>query len=361
MSKQLELLLVLKNESTKICKKCGVEKRLNEFYRCITGNLEHQDKCKDCEYPSERRRLHRTKKLIKSRLQHRADTVRGNMKRCKTCKEYKELCHFDIGAAHELCGRVSECKSCSSLRNKMEYISLKKVIIYHGHQLELLEEYDKRKCTSCGMIKRSSDFYVARLSRKNGSLLWNTKCKTCCNKKNMERYEKYKQDEERRKKMRERSRIIRRSGICPSCGSSMQKMSTLCGRCSGRKNLFINMNGKLSKLHKNIKELLCLSDKGFVSEMKIDSYVVDELNEQKKLIVEINGDYVHANPLYYKSEDVIRLWDTHYTAQTKWDYDKIRIDKLKSLGYTVFIIWESDNLEQKKQELTIFLENGNKR
>jgi len=109
---------------------------------------------------------------------------------------------------------------------------------------------------------------------------------------------------------------------------------------------------KHSKLHDNISKALDLINYNFKSEQIINNYIVDELNVDKKVIIEINGDYVHANPKKYSAGDIIKVYGNRYTAQEKWDSDKIRTEKLQKLGYKVIIIWESDNLADKKKEIT---------
>jgi len=108
---------------------------------------------------------------------------------------------------------------------------------------------------------------------------------------------------------------------------------------------------KLSSIHKKIKQELFLESFGFQSEQLVSKYFADELNEEKKIIIEVNGDYVHANPKFYKEDDIIKLPNARYTAKEKWDSDKNKKQVLESLGYKVLVIWESDDLEQKKKEL----------
>lgn len=110
---------------------------------------------------------------------------------------------------------------------------------------------------------------------------------------------------------------------------------------------------KHSKLHENIRTVLNLDSYNFIPEKIINNYIVDEYNEDKKIILEINGDYVHANPKIYKSNDIIKLYGVRYTAQEKWESDKLKKDNLERLGYTVIVIWESDNIEEKKKEIEL--------
>jgi very-short-patch-repair endonuclease len=102
------------------------------------------------------------------------------------------------------------------------------------------------------------------------------------------------------------------------------------------------MRGRLSKLHIKVREKMELEEKGFKSEQVIGYYCVDELNEETKTVIEINGDYVHANPKFYDENDIITLQGTKYTAKEKWEIDARKHQYLKNKGYKVTVIWESD-------------------
>jgi len=114
---------------------------------------------------------------------------------------------------------------------------------------------------------------------------------------------------------------------------------------------FSSIPNRLSKLHLKIREELDLESKGFVSEQRVGRYLVDELNEETKTIIEINGDYVHANPQIYSEDDIIRMPGNSYTAAEKWESDSRKIDSLRASGYEVLIIWESTDLCQIKSVL----------
>lgn len=42
---------------------------------------------------------------------------------------------------------------------------------------------------------------------------------------------------------------------------------------------------------------------------------------------------------------------TLHLAQDKWNYDQKRREALEALGFRVFVVWQSDDLDKKKSEL----------
>jgi hypothetical protein len=82
-------------------------------------------------------------------------------------------------------------------------------------------------------------------------------------------------------------------------------------------------------------------------------FCVPEINK----IIEFNGDYWHCNPMTY-SEDYIHD-RIGLSAKEIWDNDRIKIDFIEKMNYSVFTVWESDYINQPdivlKQCLT-FLE-----
>lgn len=77
-------------------------------------------------------------------------------------------------------------------------------------------------------------------------------------------------------------------------------------------------------------------------------YFYDFLLPKSNLVIELNGDYWHANPAKYKGSDLIHYkWD-NITAEDIWAKDKIKIDYVESLGYTTLILWEKDLKEHQR-------------
>lgn len=76
---------------------------------------------------------------------------------------------------------------------------------------------------------------------------------------------------------------------------------------------------------------------------KFYSPIPDIIVESHKLIIEIYGNYWHANPEVYDDLDVIvKYGHRHKTAAEIRKEDESRITQLQSFGYNVCILWESD-------------------
>jgi very-short-patch-repair endonuclease len=126
-------------------------------------------------------------------------------------------------------------------------------------------------------------------------------------------------------------------------------------------SLKLTLKNRLSKLHVKIRTELNLDKYGFQSEQHINRYIVDEINKEKKIIIEINGNYVHANPRLFKENDIIRLPSQQYTAQQKWKKDNEKINNLKQMGFRVLVIWQYDffnNLQDVKNKLNSLIDDS---
>jgi G:T-mismatch repair DNA endonuclease (very short patch repair protein) len=122
----------------------------------------------------------------------------------------------------------------------------------------------------------------------------------------------------------------------------------------------------LSKPHKKVSDYL--ESLGFVHENeircrfmkfnenmnKVYSPIPDILIEDKKIVIEIYGDFWHCNPVKYKAMDIIesrlRYGNEKY-AKDVWDADRIREAHISSFGYRVIVIWETDIKNEKYKEV----------
>jgi G:T-mismatch repair DNA endonuclease (very short patch repair protein) len=88
------------------------------------------------------------------------------------------------------------------------------------------------------------------------------------------------------------------------------------------------------RVAKNIAHL------GFKSKATIAGYCVDIIHETLPIIVEVNGDFWHANPTMYSADWVNNI--NKRTAQEIWDREEKRISELKEAGYEVIVLWQKD-------------------
>ncbi len=81
----------------------------------------------------------------------------------------------------------------------------------------------------------------------------------------------------------------------------------------------------------------------------------DFIFEENKVVLEIQGNYFHANPLYYKCDDYFVMYKL--TAQQIWDHDlkkKLIAEKHK---YRVYYLWEDQIHRMKDNEILEFINN----
>lgn len=84
----------------------------------------------------------------------------------------------------------------------------------------------------------------------------------------------------------------------------------------------------------------------------------DLLLTEEKVIIEVNGDYWHANPILYKENDVIKYPKGERVAQDIWENDRVKNQIAKDDGYSVFVIWESEMKELNDNDLGRFILNS---
>jgi hypothetical protein len=71
-------------------------------------------------------------------------------------------------------------------------------------------------------------------------------------------------------------------------------------------------------------------------EVKIGKYFVDGLKDN--FVVEFFGDYFHANPEFYVSDQKL----LGGTAESKWEKDAARLKCIQENGYHIVKVWEND-------------------
>lgn len=108
-----------------------------------------------------------------------------------------------------------------------------------------------------------------------------------------------------------------------------------------------------SKLEKRVAKIGLAY--GFEPSVVVGRYLADILNENKKIIVEVNGDLWHCNPKIWKASDIHP--NKKITAQEIWDKDESRKKYLETLGYSVLVLWEDDIIKGKDKFIKDFFES----
>lgn len=126
-----------------------------------------------------------------------------------------------------------------------------------------------------------------------------------------------------------------------------------------------HQDGRISKLENKIISILNDLNIPIETQFKFNKYFhkydIHILNTN--ILLEINGDFWHANPKLYKSNDELNFpRKNKIKALDIWNKDKKNIEYAISENYIVIQLWESDIYEYEKQnKLEIFvIDNLNK-
>ena len=74
-----------------------------------------------------------------------------------------------------------------------------------------------------------------------------------------------------------------------------------------------------------------------------------------KIVIEINGNFWHANPLYYNEDDIVNLPGQKLKAKEVWNRDKKFTDFAENNGYKVITIWEDEFKKTDEELIEYFL------
>ena len=92
-----------------------------------------------------------------------------------------------------------------------------------------------------------------------------------------------------------------------------------------------------NKVEQKVQQLLPST---FVGNQFIENLQVDFVDYDRKIIVEVNGDFWHMNPELFESNYYNKVMGM--TAKEIWNREQEKITRLKNMGYEVITIWESD-------------------
>ena len=98
-------------------------------------------------------------------------------------------------------------------------------------------------------------------------------------------------------------------------------------------------NSNLELLVKGIfeKNDIKIKHQKFINGLSYDFHIINT-----NIIVEVNGDYWHANPEQYKEDDIVNISDKLKLAKDVWEKDELKIINANKHNYRVITIWESE-------------------
>ncbi|MFA5999993.1 MAG: hypothetical protein WC783_03390 [Candidatus Paceibacterota bacterium] len=111
---------------------------------------------------------------------------------------------------------------------------------------------------------------------------------------------------------------------------------------------------KPSKLEIKVINALINNNYSIESQVYINRKSYDIKLNPFKIIIEVNGDYWHANPLIYKENDIL---NSNKTAKDIWKKDLDKKINAEKYGYTVIYLWESELKNKEPNEIINILFN----
>lgn len=129
---------------------------------------------------------------------------------------------------------------------------------------------------------------------------------------------------------------------------------------------FVSSYGKGSKisgLNFRIRHILENSNLIYEDEFRIN-YKVNKKSKWKfydfkigNFLLEVNGDYWHANPKKYRKEHIFKFPKRELKAFEVWELDKYKKQIAESNGYKVIYIWESEINKMNDGEILQYIKN----
>lgn len=115
-----------------------------------------------------------------------------------------------------------------------------------------------------------------------------------------------------------------------------------------------SFKGPRSKLEIKLIEVLEELEISYKRHHLLENKEYDILINDTNILIEIHGDYWHANPIKYKENDIIKYpGKGEVLVQDIWKKDIFKNELAKSYGFNIIYIWEYDI--NKTKNLTEFI------
>ena len=283
-----------------------------------------------------------TKRLDKKFCSHECMSVGVKQERdkkrtyvdCPMCgKEFYYVPHFKRKYCSKKCATEASKTSLNPLRRRVVRVCL-----------ECSKEFEINRYMSQQFCNQ--DCFISYV-KKNGSLnpkkevnLIDKECEYC---REIFKVHPYRKDDARFCSQHCMDEIRRDKLNCPTCKKVFKAPKhtkrVFCSDSCARKGV----GKRKSKFFKSVfsfckKEFLQVEDEVCIR-LSDKKYYVD-IVLQEKIVIECHGDYWHCNPKKF-SEDYFHT-KVKKTAKEIWERDAVREQDIKSKGYILIILWESD-------------------
>lgn len=268
--------------------------------------------------------------------------LRGHSAKCKEFNEYvsneRSILTKELLYDSYFIKNMSALEIANSFNLKHTYAS---------HIIKLLKSYgfETRTTSQSSNMQNTREKYISTCLKKYGAVNALSKNTECYKKRNLTVLNKYGvsnvfADKSIQNKIKQT--LIDRYGV--------ENPQYIPGR--------INNTGRKSKINIKVETLLDELKISYISEdntniFKKNGYSPrpDILIHDLNLVIEIYGNYWHANPVYYKEDDIISRWNGKLKVSEIWRIDELRINQIKSFNWNVLILWESEIINLTKEEL----------
>lgn len=78
-------------------------------------------------------------------------------------------------------------------------------------------------------------------------------------------------------------------------------------------------------------------------------FLYDYCNEDKKILIEFNGNYWYCNPLFFDADYIHPT--LHKTAREIWAKDERKKNLARACGFELAVLWEAANIEEQIKQL----------
>ena len=106
-----------------------------------------------------------------------------------------------------------------------------------------------------------------------------------------------------------------------------------------------------SRLESRIQKILTRLGLSFTWQKWVDKRSYDFHILGTTLLIEVQGDYWHANPSKYKADDKLNFGTGIVRADSVWAKDENKLRAAEKYGYSVMYLWEKDMSELDDKEL----------